>query len=66
MNAESIALLIDDSNRFESNLSGFLAKLHGNIDASTYEALEEQVKDIRSWKWSQPLNRFLASQFPTK
>ena len=51
MNAESIALLIDDSNRFESNLSGFLAKLHGNIDASTYEALEEQVKDIRKSLW---------------
>jgi hypothetical protein len=51
VNAESIALLIDDSNRFESNLSGFLAKLHGNIDASTYEALEEQVKDIRKSLW---------------
>jgi len=46
MNAESIAFLIDDSNRFESNLGGFLARLHGNIDTSTYETLEEQVKEI--------------------
>ena len=51
MNAESIACLIDDSNRFESNLGGFLAKLHGNIEHSTYEALEKQVKEIRKALW---------------
>ena len=48
MNAESIAYLIDDSNRFESNLRGFLVELHGNIEQSRYEALEEQVKEIRA------------------
>lgn len=47
MNAESIAFLIDDANRFEANLSGFLAKLERNIDKSIYEVLEEQVKEIR-------------------
>ena len=36
-----------DSNRFESNLGGFLTRLHGNIETSTYETFEEQVKEIR-------------------
>jgi len=47
MNAETIVLLIEDIHRFESNLGGFLTRLHGNIDRSTYEALEEQVKEVR-------------------
>jgi len=47
MNAESIVLLVEDTNRFEANLGGFLTRLQGNIDKSTYEALEEQVKEIR-------------------
>lgn len=47
MNAETIVLIIEDTNRFESHLGGFLTRLHGNINRSTYEALEEQVKEIR-------------------
>ena len=51
MNAESVASLMDDTNRFEANLGGFLAKLQGNIDKATYETLEEQIKEIRKALW---------------
>ena len=51
MNAESLAVLIDVINQFESNLGGFLAKLQGNIDKSTYEAVEEQIEEIRKALW---------------
>ena len=47
MNAESIALLIDDTNRFELNLAGFLVNFQGNIDQTRYETFEEQVTEIR-------------------
>jgi len=47
MNAESIALLIDDTNQYETSLAQFLVKLHGNIDKTTYETINEQVAEIR-------------------
>jgi len=47
MNADSIALLIDDTNQYESSLAWFLIKLYGNIDKTTYEMINEQVEKIR-------------------
>jgi len=47
MNAESMALLIDDTNRYESSLARFLIKLYGNIDKTVYETINEQVVEIR-------------------
>jgi len=47
MNAESIALLIEDTNQYESSLARFLIKTYGNIDKTTYEMINEQVAEIR-------------------
>jgi len=47
MNAESIALLIDNTNQYESSLARFLIKLFGNIDKTVYETVNEQVVEIR-------------------
>ena len=51
MNAESLALLIDEATQFERKLGGFPAGIYGNIDKSTYETIEEQVKEIRKVLW---------------
>lgn len=46
MKAESLALVMDEAGRLESKLLALVDKLHGYIERSTYEEIEEQVRNI--------------------
>jgi len=47
MNAEALVLFLDEANRLESRLVSLLGEINGSVESSTYEEIEEQVRQVR-------------------